>query len=147
MQPAQVQARLMQKMAPGIAILDVVEVPLSADSLQTVTAASIYVATPLDPLDKEALAARIAQLLAADTLMRTRERYKRKNKRYDLRPLIIDLGLEETADGALQIYMHLTLQPSKTGRPDEVLLALGLDPLDVRVHRKRIVLQEEAAVS
>lgn len=147
MEPAQAQARLMQKMAPGIAILDVVEVPLSADSLQTVTAASIYLATPLDPLDKEALAARIAQLLAADTLMRTRERYKRKNKRYDLRPLIIDLGLEETADGALQIYMHLTLQPSKTGRPDEVLLALGLDPLDVRVHRKRIVLQEEAAVS
>ena len=31
---------------------------------------------------------------------------------------------------------------SRTGRPDEVLEALGFDPLDVRIHRTGMVLVE-----
>jgi hypothetical protein len=39
--------------------------------------------------------------------------------------------------------MHLYLLPGKTGRPDEVLDALGLDPLAARIHRKAIILADE----
>jgi hypothetical protein len=53
-----------------------------------------------------------------------------------LRPLIIDLFYCESDDGAPQLVMELFLQPSKTGRPDDVLDALDLDPLQTRVHRE-----------
>ncbi len=38
--------------------------------------------------------------------------------------------------------MRLCLEPAKTGRPDEVLLELGLDPLAARIHRTRLMLSE-----
>ena len=69
---------------------------------------------------------------------------ERRGKEYDLRPLVLELGLEEDEDGRLLLAMRLLLQPGKTGRPDEVLDALGLDPLSVRVHRTRIVLEDGA---
>jgi hypothetical protein len=68
---------------------------------------------------------------------------ERRGKVYDLRPLVIDLTLDETEDGALRIHMHLYLMPGKTGRPDELIDALGLDPLAARIHRKAIILADE----
>jgi hypothetical protein len=50
--------------------------------------------------------------------------------------------LERASDGQVHILMKLALEPSKTGRPDEVLDSLGLDPLAARLHRIRIVLDE-----
>ncbi|MCP4361343.1 MAG: hypothetical protein GY796_25315, partial [Chloroflexi bacterium] len=58
----------------------------------------------------------------------------------DLRPLILDLALTQTSDHLPHIYMHLMLQPGLTGRPDELLLTLGLDPLDCHIHRTKIEL-------
>jgi hypothetical protein len=104
--------------------------------------ASTYIATPLDLVDVPALTAKIDDLLAAAQVMRERE-HKGKKKVYDLRPLILDLSLVAPPDGAPHIQMHLLLQPSLTGRPDELLLALGLDPLAARIHRTLIVLQGE----
>ena len=70
--------------------------------------------------------------------MRTRTRGKRR-KPYDLRPLIEELRLVETVDSPT-LHMRLSLQEGKTGRPDEVLYALGLDPADTRIHRTQIIL-------
>jgi hypothetical protein len=56
---------------------------------------------------------------------------------------VLDLTLDETEDNALRMGMHLYLLPGKTGRPDEVLDALGLDPLAARIHRKAIILADE----
>jgi hypothetical protein len=36
--------------------------------------------------------------------------------------------------------MRLVMKPGKTGRPDEVLRALGLDPMAARITRTEIVL-------
>ena len=107
------------------------------------TQSSTYRATPLDPVDFGELQARVAQTLAAETLERVRER-RGKKKVYDLRPLILDLTVEKAEDGQLHIHMNLCLEPSKTGRPDEVLEALGFDPLDMRIHRTGMVLAEDA---
>jgi hypothetical protein len=102
------------------------------------TAESAYVVTLLDPIDGEALQQRIDNLLAADAHLR-----QRRGKEYDLRPQILDLKRGESENGALQLAMRLTLQPGKTGRPDEVLLALDLDPSAARIHRTQIVLSDE----
>jgi radical SAM-linked protein len=138
MEPETAQAQMMSKMAPGITIFEVDEIPLSEPATQTLTAEARYDAMILDPVDKAALQSRIEAFLTAESVER-----ERRGKEYDLRPLVLDLALDETADGALRIDMHLYLLPGKTGRPDEVLDALGLDPLAARIHRKAIVLADE----
>jgi len=143
MQPEQARQQLMAKMAPGIIVLQVKEVPISGPSLQSMTQSSTYVATPLDPVDFTALQAKVAEILAAKRLETVRERRGQK-KVYDLRPLILDLSVTKDEDGQVNIYMNLCLEPSKTGRPDEVLEALGFDPLDMRIHRTGMVLAENA---
>ena len=143
MEPEQARQQLMAKMAPGITILQTIDVPVSGPSLQSMTQSSTYRATPLDPVDFGELQARVAQTLAAETLERVRER-RGKKKVYDLRPLILDLTVEKAEDGQVHIHMNLCLEPSKTGRPDEVLEALGFDPLDMRIHRTGMVLAEDA---
>ncbi|GJM42499.1 MAG: radical SAM protein [Ardenticatenaceae bacterium] len=141
MAPETVKRQLMMRMAPGIEVLSVVDVSISGASLQALTKSSTYVATPLDPVDFAELETKVAEIMAADTLERTRER-RGKTRVYDLRPLILDLAAEQDEDGQAHIQMNLSLAPSKTGRPDELLLALGFDPLDVRVHRTSMVLAE-----
>jgi len=143
MVPETAQQQLMAKMAPGIDVYKIETVPVSLPSLQASTVASSYVATPLDPVDVPKLKQKIDDILASDSLMRQRTR-KGKVREYDLRPLILKLALHEQAEQLPQIEMSLMLKPSFTGRPDEVLMTLGFDPLDCRVHRTLIVLQEQA---
>jgi radical SAM-linked protein len=141
MAPALAQQQLMAKMAPGIVVLSVEDVPINGPSLQSLTQSSIYVATPLDPVDLAELQANMAHILAADSLESVRER-RGKKKAFDLRPLILDLSATQDDNDQVQIHMNLCLEPSKTGRPDDVLQALGFDPLDVRIHRTGMVLAE-----
>lgn len=139
MDPEQVRRQLMTRMAPGIEVYRVEDVSLQEPALQTRTLASHYRATILDPVNVDELRQKIEDLLAAEELVRRRIR-GRKRKEYDLRPLLYDLTLTESEAGAPQIEMALALLPSATGRPDEVLDELGLDPLAARIHRTRIVL-------
>lgn len=140
MEPEQVKAQLMTKMAPGITIHQIEDVALKEPNLQTLTTESTYAVTLLDPVDTTVLQQRIADLLEAETHLRKRG-HGRKRKTYDLRPLIFDLSLVEGSD-PIQLTMRLALEPGKNGRPDEVLLALDLDPLAARIHRNTISLRE-----
>ncbi|MEM7332652.1 MAG: TIGR03936 family radical SAM-associated protein [Chloroflexota bacterium] len=145
MEPSVLQETLMAKMAPGIDIYQVDDVPIKAPKLQTLTEKSSYSATMLDPVDMAALRDRVDQLLAETSIIRERG-HGRKRKKYDLRPLILDLSLTTDAEDRAFLEMMLQLLPSKTGRPDEVLMALELDPLDSRINRTQIFLREETAV-
>lgn len=160
MEPEEMRQQLMARMAPGIDVYRTTEVPTTGASLQVLTLESSYLAAPLDPVDTAVLQQRITEIMAAETLIRERTR-KGKTRAYDLRPLIYDLRLENEPQitrisqdlirdnprnprpATPQIFMRLSLQPAKTGRPDEVVMALGLDPLDARIHRLKIVLREE----
>lgn len=144
MEPEQVQRQLAASMAPGITIHHLTEVPLADPPLQQAIASSVYEVTFLDPVDRAALEQKVAALLAAESHIRERQGGKKGKKReYDLRPLILDLQVIEV-EGEPRLQMHLVQNPTQTGRPDEVLLALGFDPLDTIVHRKRIYLQGES---
>jgi radical SAM-linked protein len=143
MEPAELQSQLMARMAPGIDIFQVDDVPLKEPALQTQTISSTYVVTFLDPVDVSELREKVADLLAQETI--TRERgHGRKRKAYDLRPLVLSLEVIED-ETAVQIMMDLQLMPSKTGRPDEVMMELGYDPLDMRIHRSKIFLESDLA--
>ena len=135
-EPEVFRARLLARMAPGIVVLAVVEAPWAAPSLQQQLAESVYeVGLPAE-VDVEALRRAVVDLLAADALMRQRHRPKdNRSQSFDLRPLILDLVLDERADGALWLRLRLVQSATQMGRPDDVLAALGLEPLDARVHR------------
>ncbi len=138
LEPEAARLQMMNRMAPGIEVYQVEEVPLNAPALQTITAESIYRVTLLDAVNTADLQQKIMVLLANDSHWQ-----ERRGKKYDLRPLILGITWEETAEHGVQLWMHLYLQESKTGRPDEVLIALGFDPLSARIHRLQIILAQE----
>lgn len=136
--PEQARQRMMSKMAPGIVVQEVWEVPLDAPAMQACTTETAYVVDLDGVIEADVLRQRVQELLDAESLRR-----ERRGKVYDLRPLILDLSVADGGDGAPLLSMRLVLQPGRTGRPDEVLSALGLDPLAVRLRRTAIVLEEE----
>ncbi|MDX1616932.1 MAG: TIGR03936 family radical SAM-associated protein [Candidatus Promineifilaceae bacterium] len=136
--PLKAKAMMMSKMAPGIVIHDVWQVDLSESALQTRTLAATYRVTPTEAVDLDWLREQVEALLQATSIVR-----ERRGKSYDLRPLIESLNVETDAERGAQLAMRLSLLPGKTGRPDEVLAALGLDALSSLVERTNIVLEEE----
>jgi hypothetical protein len=80
---------------------------------------------------------RVDALLGSETVLR-----KRREKNYDLRPLIEGLRLSPAPPAGPSVWMRLSSREGATGRPEEVLLALGIDPAGVRIHRTRLLLAE-----
>ena len=110
------------------------ETPLIGPSLQQQLAESIYEVAFAEAVDGPALRDAVAALLAAPTLLREKKRTKDgRPQQFDLRPLILALDVTEGAGPLLRLRLVHTA--TQTGRPDDVLDALGLDPLAARVHR------------
>jgi radical SAM-linked protein len=105
-------------------ILTMTEVDEKLPPLQTQVVAAEYRVT-LQPAPAD-LAVRVRNLLAQPTLLR-----ERRHKPYDLRPLIELLDIEENV-----LVMKLAARDGATGRPEEVLLALGLE--STKVHRSKL---------
>jgi hypothetical protein len=75
--------------------------------------------------------------LEAPTIIR-----ERRNKQYDLRPLILEINVISHTRDSVEIAMAMSLEPGRTGRPDEVLKALNIDPLGAKIHRTNLILAE-----
>jgi len=128
--------RLMAVSPPDLPILKIEEVPLRAPALQTVVESAVFRITPRADSAPEAVAGmaeRVAALLAQPQILRTR-----REKAYDLKPLI--RALQIGADGAL--YADLYSTSSGTGRPDELLEALGYQVVDFDVQRVALRLRD-----
>ena len=138
MEPLAALDQMMQRMAPGIEITAVEQVPIKSPSLQSITTSARYVVTPLAKQEKADMVHRVEQLLMEQSLFR--ERKRGKVKRYDLRPLIIELAADVDQHSDAILTMTLLLMSGKSGRPDEVLAALNLDPLAAHIHRTMITL-------
>ncbi len=114
---------------PGLSLLDIKETELNAPNLQNQVIASEYVVTLLDPVDH--LHEHLLELKQASSLPRDR-----RGKKYDLRPLILDLDrLPDDEKGRSRLKMRLSAEEGATGRPEEVLNALDIPPEAARVHR------------
>ncbi len=131
-------AKIKPMMAPGIEVQRVAEVDLKGPPLQTLTSEATYQAAFIDSPEISVLEKRVIGLLVREEIWR-----QRKGKEYDLRPLILNLSIEKRMDGSPGLKMDLSLLPGKTGRPDEVIAALDLDPLSARIHRTKIVLAND----
>ncbi len=135
--PIKVKEALASKIAPGIHIQEMYEVDLGEAALQTQVRKATYQATPLEKNKIEDLDKRIDSLLVAEELIR-----ERRGKEYDLRPLVKILQEEIDSEGRQTLVMTLMQQPAQTGRPDEVLAALAIDPSGFRFHRTELILAD-----
>ncbi|MBN1535090.1 MAG: DUF2344 domain-containing protein [Anaerolineales bacterium] len=132
----EIYQRLTQAVPPGIVIHSVEEIPYQAPSLQKQLTASEYLVTLL--LHEDELAEKLERLQKQKVIMR-----QRKNKEYDLRPLILEISLlPEDTSGRQQIKMTLKARESATGRPEEVLLSLGIEPTTALFHRRHLILMD-----
>ncbi|MDO8616544.1 MAG: TIGR03936 family radical SAM-associated protein [Dehalococcoidia bacterium] len=142
--PGEARALITPQLPPGIELMAAEEVGVGGPSLQSQLRWAEYeVEVPAGSVSAEGLRRAIADLLRADTLP---SEYRRESKvrLYDLRPLILDLRLQERRDDALVLCMRLRAEPEMTGRADQVLLALGIAQAG-RIHRRRLYLEEAQA--
>ncbi len=122
----------------GIQIQSVLHVDHRAPNLQSQTIAIEYEAILEPPPLLDDLQRSIQTLLNAKKLPR-----QRRGKNYDLRPLIESLAISHLDKGIASLSMILSAREGATGRPEEVIASLGLDPTHVRIHRTRLILDSE----
>jgi radical SAM-linked protein len=116
-------------------------VPLPSPALQTRVEAAEYQTGMLSSDEFLQAVNSITSLMAAETLPR-----ERRGKPYDLRPLIISLVAQPENIGGGHIEMTLQAREGATGRADEVLSALGMDPSTVVISRTKITLKSDSPV-
>jgi hypothetical protein len=111
-------------------------IDLKTPSLQSQIKAFEYQVELSGVGDPSILPGAITALLEAESLPRIR-----RGKAYDLRPLIQELDLCRGVQAPLYLRMVLEAGEGSTGRPEEVLLALGLDPADALIERTQLFLE------
>jgi radical SAM-linked protein len=121
---------------PGINIDAIEEVSPDEPPIQTTIISSMYCIELPSGINMDDLKDRILTVLSSPQLIRTR-----RDRTYDLRPLIIEISIPANDMHHPILQMHLTATEGKTGRPDEVLLALGIDPSETLITRTRLIRQ------
>jgi len=122
---------------PGMRISEVQEIDERTPSLQSQLKASKYLITFLEPLSQ--LDQRLVEILSKDSIPR-----ERRQKKYDLRPLILDAEYIPAGDTSQQrLEVSLMAQEGATGRPEELILALGGEPEMARIQRTGLIFQSE----
>jgi len=126
----EIEAHLREAAPPGIKIHEIEEIDSQTPKIPNLVDSAQYDISLLEPVTD--LERRVSDVLDAETLPR-----ERRGKTYDLRPLVEEIQIPKADHLALQ----LAARSGATGRPEEVLLALGIDPVAARVHRTALILK------
>lgn len=132
------QSKIHEVIHPGIEICDLQEIALADPSLQgKIESVTYRINLPhVDSLEE--IEKKISYLLERDSIMR-----ERRGKKYDLRPLLehcemIQLTSGEPSQRFAYIITKLSARPGATGRPEELLAELGIDPFSVLINRLEV---------
>ena len=121
----EIRSMLFPALPPGIEPIELKEVDLRSPALQTQVVSAIFLATLLIPFDAERLNHTLKEVIESTSLPRIR-----REKPYDLRPLILGLSVLQTIEPSQpHLSMQLSARDGATGRPEEVISALGFDPI------------------
>ena len=133
----EIASRLKDNLPPDIKVTNVESVDERAPALQTQVLSASYEVHLTEPVDGSDLTRKVEELIMSESLPRERRR-----KSYDLRPLIEVLSVVTEANGKVWLRMTLSARDGATGRPEEVLNALGIEPEYTRVERTHLIFQE-----
>ena len=134
--------RVRAKLPPGVILQDLAEVPLKTPALQSLLIGADYTiliyAEPGE-LSAALFAERIATFWATTEIWRERER-KGEKYEYNLRPLAFELRYDgyDPATEEHRIFLRVQQRAGATGRPDEVVDALGLADYARTLRRDRL---------
>jgi radical SAM family uncharacterized protein/radical SAM-linked protein len=144
--PEAVARGLSGSLPEGIVIAAVTKVPPGTPPLPTLVTEAIYrIELPADRPGEEPAAARVARLLAAESVIVSRE-VKGKHRQVDVRPLLLGLALEPGDEGQ-RLLLVLAVRDQATARPAEVLALLGFpleEQADLPILRVALTLKTEA---
>lgn len=136
--PGEILSRLSSASIPDIEFQSVRIVDLREKSLQSQLYASEFEVQFFDPQNLKILQDKISESLAREAIIRTR-----RNKTYDLLPLILNLEIVSRHAGEIGLKMRLKAEQGATGRPDEVLDELGYTNTEYLVKRTKLILSSD----
>jgi radical SAM-linked protein len=131
---------LQANVPPGLTILGAEQVDEREPSLQSQVVAAEYEVEITEAGYGLGLTETIASVMEAESIPR-----ERRNKQYDLRPLIEELTLTPSPLSGNEgqcLYMRLTAREGATGRPEEVLDVIGVPLEDTRIERTKLIFQQ-----
>lgn len=130
-------SNITRALPPGIKLHSIERVELDSPTLQQRIQWAEYQVNLGTERPLGAVKAIVDDLLDLGTIQR-----ERRGKSYDLRPLIDNIDIGED-DGSVTMRMRLAASQEGTGRPDEVLKALGFNSEQAQIIRTRLILAEE----
>jgi radical SAM-linked protein len=131
---AEIREAVSDALPPGLEIHNLEIIDLHVPALQSQVISAIYVITFLDDIPD--LDDRLQKVIRAEHLPRLR-----RNKSYDLRPLIEDANLlSQNDDGKHRLRVQLAAREAATGRPEELLDELDIKFEATYVHREKLLL-------
>jgi radical SAM-linked protein len=132
----EISARLKDSLPPDIQVINVESVDERVPALQTQVLSATYDVHLTEPVDGSDLTRKVEELMMSESLPR-----ERRGKFYDMRPLIETLNVITEANGKVWLQMKLAARDGATGRPEEVLNALGIEPEYTLVERTLLIFQ------
>jgi len=133
----EIASRLKDNLPVDIKVTKVEGVDERAPALQTQVRSAKYEVHLTEPVDKSDLTRKVGELMMSESLPR-----ERRGKSYDLRPLIETLDVVTEANGKVSLRMTLSARDGATGRPEEVLNMLDIEPEYTSVERTRLIFKE-----
>ncbi|WP_297363954.1 TIGR03936 family radical SAM-associated protein [Thauera sp.] len=132
-----ISSRLKDNLPPDIKVREIKSVDERLPALQTQVLSAAYDVRLTEPIDGSELKRKAESVMMAESIIR-----ERRGKSYDLRPLIEMMSVITQADGTAWLKMTLAAREGATGRPEEVLAALGIEPETARVERTRLIFKD-----
>lgn len=132
-QEAELIDRLLQVAPRGLTIHAIAEVEARASAMQSLVISAEYRIRFEDGVDAAMLRARIDDLLNRESIIVEKVR-KRRRSVMDLRPLIIELYLDEAND----LIAHLSVGDRGNMRPDQLIEQMGLADEYFSAHRRKL---------
>ncbi len=129
-----------QKLPPGIEISQALQVSPSEPSLQSTVSQAEYRVELATEKEETEIQSAIVALLSKGSLPWQHQR-DTGIRRYDLRPLIDDIWLEEYIKNNCIIGMILRCDSDGSGRPEQVVKALGFNESLNSIHRVKLILK------
>jgi radical SAM-linked protein len=130
--------RLLNATPPALDLKEVEKIDLKSPALQTMITGATYRVEILESINRTKLGEKIDEFLRAESLERTR-----RGKVYDLRPLVRTLEIAQETGTHQYLKMLLQVGEGHTGRPEEVLLQLELNPANCLIERTHLHFSSE----
>lgn len=145
---AELLERIRAKLPPGVTVHAIHEVPVKSEALQSLLIGADYIIllyAELGELAPNLIPQRIEAFLTRQEFWRERER-KGEKYIYNLRPLVFELTYQgyALANEEHRIFLRVQQRPGATGRPDEVVSALGFEDHARTLRRDRLYFSHQA---